>query len=81
MSWEIKSNRLMKRFKLESFDEVILKLVLLAKVADEKAHHPDFAVENYNEITFFLWTHSAGKVTDKDHDMANEIDAIFEGTN
>ena len=77
MSWTEQSNRLTKSFKQNSFDEIILNLVMLAKVADEKQHHPDFKVENYNEITFTLWTHDAGGITDKDHDLAKEIDQLF----
>ena len=79
MNWEIKSNRLTKTFKQESFDEIILKLVMVAKVADDLNHHPDFAVENYNMITFYLWTHSAHAVTEKDHELSKSLDEIFEG--
>ncbi len=81
MSWTEKTNRLTKVFTLNSFDEIVLKLVLLAKTANDKNHHPDFAVENYNQISFYLWTHDQGKVTDKDYDLAKEIDAIFESQN
>ena len=80
MNWEIKSNRLTKSFKLNSFDEIIMKLMLVAQLADEQEHHPDFAVENYNEITFFLWTHSEHAVTAKDHELAKGLDEIFDGS-
>ncbi|MCH2233282.1 MAG: 4a-hydroxytetrahydrobiopterin dehydratase [Crocinitomicaceae bacterium] len=77
MSWTEKSNRLTKVFTLKSFDEIMVNLVQLAKVANTQQHHPDFAVENYNTITFYLWTHDEGKVTEKDHDLAKEIDQLF----
>ena len=81
MSWTEKSNRLTKVFTLQSFDEIILKLVLIAKEANAQKHHPDFSVENYNQITFWLWTHDEGKVTDKDYKLSQQIASIIESQN
>lgn len=47
-------------------------------VADSVDHHP--LVEQHGDaLTFILWTHSDGGVTDKDIDLAARIDAILDG--
>lgn len=44
-------------------------------VADELDHHP--VVEEHGDaLTFILWSHSAGGVTEKDLALAREIDKI-----
>lgn len=46
-------------------------------VADDVDHHP--LVEHHGDaLTFILWSHSAGGVTEKDIDMARRIDEIVD---
>ncbi|MEO6712064.1 MAG: 4a-hydroxytetrahydrobiopterin dehydratase [Mycobacteriales bacterium] len=47
-------------------------------VADDVDHHP--LVEHHGDaLTFILWSHSAGGVTEKDIDLARRIDDIVDG--
>ena len=43
--------------------------------AEEKDHHPDIDIR-WRTVTFALVTHSEGGITDKDVEMAKEINAI-----
>jgi len=46
-------------------------------VADSVDHHP--VVEHHGDaLTFILWTHTAGGVTEKDLDLAGRIDAVID---
>ena len=67
----------MKQFEARSFSDIIEKLGMISRVADEMSHHPDFEVKNYKEITFYLFTHDTNSITKADHKLAQEIDAIF----
>jgi 4a-hydroxytetrahydrobiopterin dehydratase len=77
MKWEIDKNKLTKTFKLKSFEVIIDRLTSLAKVTETTHHHPDFKVENYNEIHFYLFTHDKNSITEKDYYLAEKIDEIF----
>ncbi len=80
MNWQNNNNKLEKEFVLKSFSEIVQKLTLVSKVADELNHHPDFSVYGYKKIKFSLSTHDQGNsVTDKDHELAKKLDVIFEG--
>jgi 4a-hydroxytetrahydrobiopterin dehydratase len=76
MDWKIVDGTLEKTIKLKSFTEIILKLNDIAKVSDRINHHPDITIYNYNMIRFNLLTHSEGKVTEKDYELAQEIDRL-----
>jgi len=78
MKWEINKNILTKKFKLKSFELIIARLNILAKVTEKTNHHPDFKVENYNEIYFYLYTHDKNSITEKDYFLAEKIDEIFD---
>ena len=77
MSWNLKSNKLVKEFKVDKFSTIIEKLNELSVIADEYNHHPDFNVFGYNKICFELSTHDANGVTEKDYTLAESIDVIF----
>ena len=78
MSWVEKNDKLVKTFEMESFSDIINRLNAVAEVANEMNHHPDFEVFGYKQIKFSLSTHDSNSITDKDHQLAKEIDAVFE---
>ena len=77
MDWKVEDNQLVKTFSLNSFSEIVNALPTIGKVADEMDHHPDFKVYDYKNIRFTLSTHSEGKVTDLDYQLAEKIDKIL----
>ena len=78
MSWTTENEKLTKTFQHSGFSAIINKLPELAKIADAMNHHPDFSVHSYKFITFTLFTHSKKSITEKDHELAKEIDRLFE---
>jgi 4a-hydroxytetrahydrobiopterin dehydratase len=49
----------------------------VAEIAEEADHHPDIAV-HYRKVTFTLWTHSEGGLTERDFDLAQKIEKAFQ---
>lgn len=47
----------------------------IAVLAEKAGHHPDILL-TYPKVTVSLTTHDAGGLTDKDFDMAVEIDKV-----
>jgi 4a-hydroxytetrahydrobiopterin dehydratase len=48
----------------------------VAEMAEAVDHHPDIAI-NYTRLTFSCSTHSEGGVTQKDIDLATNIESAF----
>jgi len=48
----------------------------VAALAEQAGHHPDIDVR-YNKVRLALVSHDAGGLTQKDFDMANEIEKLL----
>ena len=74
--WEEKDNCLYRRFTFGNFSEAFAFMTRVALEAEKMNHHP--AWKNvYNQVEIWLNTHDAGDVvTEKDHKLANAIDAL-----
>jgi 4a-hydroxytetrahydrobiopterin dehydratase len=77
MDWTIIEGKLTKTFTAGSFSEVVASLQPIANMCDEMDHHPDVEIFNYKYITFSLITHSAGKITELDYELAEKLDSFF----
>ncbi|UII28667.1 4a-hydroxytetrahydrobiopterin dehydratase [Fulvivirga maritima] len=74
--WKEEDNKLKKTFEFKDFKEAFGFMTQVAIVAEKMNHHPNWS-NIYNTVSFELNTHDAGdKVTQKDHDLAEEIDKL-----
>ena len=71
--WKRRSNRLMKNFKFTNFRDSIVFVNRVATLADSHKHHPDIDVRDAT-VTLMLSTEDAGGITEKDLDLAEQID-------
>ena len=77
--WSHVGKSLHKKYTLKSFMPVIGLVNQIAETAEKAGHHPDITI-NYNVLGISLSTHSEGGVTQKDFDLARQIDQLA-GTN
>jgi len=76
--WKEEDNKLKRSFTFGDFKEAFAFMTKISAVVNELDHHP-FWTNTYNKVTIELNTHDAGDiVTDKDRELANEIDQIFD---
>lgn len=75
-TWQKTDHQLMKDFKFKNFEEAMVFINVVAKIAEASNHHPDIFLHGYNKVRLTLSTHSEGKVTDKDFELAGKIDKI-----
>ena len=75
--WEIEGKALTRTVEFEEFTEAIDFVNDLAEVAEEAQHHPDIDIR-WTTITFSLTTHSEGGLTEKDVELAVEIDGLVD---
>ena len=75
--WEEKNNQLVRTFEFKDFSEAFAFMTRVAIAAEKMNHHPWWS-NVYNQVEIRLNTHDAGNiVTEKDHKLAERIDAIL----
>ena len=78
MNWEEKNDVLTKDFKFKGFNQALDFVNKVADAANQANHHPDILIHGYSNVEIRSTTHSAsGKVTEKDHALAEQIDKIY----
>jgi 4a-hydroxytetrahydrobiopterin dehydratase len=73
--WERVDGGLRRSIKFPAFLDGIDAVRRVGERAEEKDHHPDIDIR-WRTVTFALVTHSEGGITEKDVEMAREIDGI-----
>jgi 4a-hydroxytetrahydrobiopterin dehydratase len=73
--WSSVGNTIQKKYTFASFLPAIAFVNKIAQAAERADHHPDITI-NYNQVGISLSTHSKGGVTDKDFNLAGQIDQI-----
>ena len=73
--WIVKDNKLKKSFEFKDFKEAMDFVNKVAELSENVNHHPNISID-YNKVEIVLWTHSEGKVTKKDYNLAGKIDEI-----
>jgi 4a-hydroxytetrahydrobiopterin dehydratase len=73
--WSHQGKSLHKRYSFKSFMPAIGFVNKIAEAAEKANHHPDITI-NYSVVTISLSTHSEGGVTDRDFNLAKQIDQI-----
>lgn len=71
--WRRRSNKLMKDFQFSHFRDSIVFVNRVATLADSHKHHPEIDVRD-GTVTLSLSTQDAGGITEKDLDLAEQID-------
>jgi 4a-hydroxytetrahydrobiopterin dehydratase len=71
--WAYEGNAIQKTYKLQSFPAAIALVTHIAFLAEAAAHHPDIDIR-FNKVMVMLSTHDVGGVSQKDFDLATQID-------
>lgn len=77
--WEPGDAAIGKEYRFDTFPQAVAFVVAVGFAAEAANHHPDLDVR-YNRVHVELSTHSEGGVTDKDFDLAQEIEALGPGS-
>jgi 4a-hydroxytetrahydrobiopterin dehydratase len=75
--WSIEAGgkALVRSVKFQDFSEAFAFLTRVALHAEKVDHHPEFT-NVWNRVDFRLTSHDAGKVTDRDIALAEEINRL-----
>jgi 4a-hydroxytetrahydrobiopterin dehydratase len=72
--WEIAGDALRRVYPFPDFKAAMAFANAVADKAEARDHHPDLLVQ-WGRVTLTLTTHDAGGLTERDFDLAREIDA------
>ncbi len=75
--WKKEGIAIKKTFSTGSFIAGTNFLNKIAGVAEKINHHPDVFL-TYQNITFLITTHSEGGLTEKDFELAEMIDEVYD---
>jgi 4a-hydroxytetrahydrobiopterin dehydratase len=73
--WAVKGGKLHRGYKFPSFVHAFGFMAQVALLAERAAHHPEW-FNVYNRVVVDLTTHDAGGITQKDLDLAREMEQI-----
>lgn len=76
-NWKIRNEKWSKTFEFESFVSAVDFIQRVTEIAEQLKHHPDLNLFDYKFIRFDLFTHDAAAITDKDRELATEIDRLY----
>ncbi|WP_337169704.1 4a-hydroxytetrahydrobiopterin dehydratase [Gemmatimonas aurantiaca] len=73
--WSRKGDAICKSYHFATFPAGIAFIARVAEVAERLQHHPDIDIR-YTRVLFQLSTHDAGGITQKDFELASQIEAL-----
>ena len=73
--WARQGDEIRKLFRLVSFPAAIAFVTQVGFLAEAAGHHPDIDIR-WRKVTLALTTHDANGLTQKDFDLAAQIDKI-----
>jgi 4a-hydroxytetrahydrobiopterin dehydratase len=74
--WRFKENGIEKHFKFKNFTQALGFIVQVGVLAEKMNHHPEL-FNVYSKVNIRLTTHDSGGVTDKDFELASQIESLF----
>jgi len=77
VNWQETSNGLYRRLEFKDFNAAFAFMIRVAEVAERRGHHPTWT-NTWNVVEIWLTTHDEGGVTDKDRELAAQIDSVVQ---
>ena len=74
-TWTVENGKLHREYQFRSFVQAFGFMTQVALLAERAAHHPEW-FNVYNRVMVDLTTHEAGGITQKDLDLAREMEQI-----
>ena len=75
--WKLEGDYITKELNTKNWKTTIFVVNAIAGLAEAHWHHPDLEV-GFKRLKIKLTTHEAGGLTDKDFNLAKDIDELVE---
>ncbi len=74
--WKQVDNSIVKTFKTKGFPQTMGLVTAIGAFCQQHDHHPDYLTMKYSSVEVSFSTHSAKGITQKDFDIAKDIDTL-----
>jgi len=74
--WKEEGGRLVRSYRFESFADAMTFMMRCAFHAEAMNHHPEWT-NVHNRVDVSLVTHDAGCITERDHELARRMNAVY----
>lgn len=74
--WSLVDNTIQKEFILKDFVDALSFIMKVGFLAEKLDHHPDLLLHSWNKVKIIISTHSEGGLTEKDFNLAEQIEKI-----
>lgn len=74
-SWHLDAGELVRTLSFKDFRAALAFVNHVGELAEKAGHHPDIDIR-YNRVRLGLVTHDAGGLTQKDFDLAAQVDKL-----
>ncbi|HKI79921.1 MAG TPA: 4a-hydroxytetrahydrobiopterin dehydratase [Ignavibacteriaceae bacterium] len=74
--WNLIDNKISKEYELKDFKSALAFVNKVGEKAEGMDHHPDILLHSWNKVKISVSTHSEGGITEKDFNLAKEIEGI-----
>ena len=71
-----KSDRLYRVFEFKNYRQSFAFVTQVAMLAEKKNHHPEIILD-YGKVTVSLISHDVNAITQRDIDLADQIDKLY----
>jgi 4a-hydroxytetrahydrobiopterin dehydratase len=72
LGWQIESGELVRTFQFKDFVASLRFVNQVGELAEKAGHHPDIDIR-YNRVRLALVSHDARGLTEKDFDLATQV--------
>jgi 4a-hydroxytetrahydrobiopterin dehydratase len=73
--WKLEGEEIVKQVELKDFVHAMGFVNSVALLAEKANHHPDIDIR-WNKVKLVLSTHTVGGLTEKDFNLAKQIDGL-----
>lgn len=74
--WKQEGNSLVRSFNTKGFPQTVGLAASIGVLCQQHDHHPDYLTIRYASVELSFSTHSEGGITQKDIDIAKDINAL-----
>ncbi|MFA5405568.1 MAG: 4a-hydroxytetrahydrobiopterin dehydratase [Ignavibacteria bacterium] len=74
--WDFKDGSIKKVFKTKGFPQTLGLVSEIGALCQQIDHHPDYLTLKYSEVEVSFSTHSIGGLSEKDFEIAKQIDLL-----
>jgi 4a-hydroxytetrahydrobiopterin dehydratase len=75
--WKVVDKSIVKIFKTKNFPQTMALVSGICGLCQQHDHHPDYLTLKYAEVKVSFSTHTTGGITQKDINIAKDIDTLL----